>query len=153
MAAFKGIYLWDVERTGGGVELNVSIRGFRMLRGCARKTKCRTKIIQKNGLPFILHRYRKRKLLMGGVLFFLLGLFALSSFIWRIDIKGNENLRHDTVMAFLDEQGLRTGALKFQLDDRELQQAILNNFPEVGWADVHTRGTRTTILIAEWCTW
>ncbi|MCL2215950.1 MAG: sporulation protein YqfD [Defluviitaleaceae bacterium] len=149
MAAYRGVYLWDVERTPKGVELNVSINGFKKLKGCARKTKCRTKIIQKNGLPFILHRYRKRKLLVGGILFFLTGLFVLSSFIWRIEIEGNDFLHQDTVMAFLEEQGLRTGALKFRLDDRELQRAILNNFPEVSWADVHTRGTRTTILIAE----
>jgi len=52
-------------------------------------------------------------------------------------------------MAFLGEQGLFTGALKFRLNDRDLQQAILNHFPEVSWADVHTCGTRTTILLAE----
>jgi len=149
MAAFKGIYLWDVERTGKGVELNVSIRGFKMLKSCARKTKCRTKIIQKNGVPFLLFRYRKRKLLIGGVLFFVIGLFVLSSFIWRIDIEGNDLLQQDTVMTFLSEQGLHTGALKFRLSDQDLQQALLNNFPEVSWADVHTRGTRTTIIIAE----
>ncbi|MCL2841006.1 MAG: sporulation protein YqfD [Defluviitaleaceae bacterium] len=149
MAAYRGVYMWDVEHSGKDVSLNVSIKGFRMLKGCGRKTKCRTKIIGKNGLPFLLHRYRKRKFLMGGVLFFIFGLFALSSFIWRIELEGNETLHNDTVMAFLDAQGLRTGALKFRLDDRVLQQAILTNFPEVGWADVHTRGTRTTILISE----
>jgi len=149
MAAFRGIYLWDVERTEKGVELNVSIRGFRMLRGCARKTKCRTKIVQKNGVPFLMHRYRKRKFLVGGVLFFVLGLIALSSFVWRIEIQGNVDLTQDALLEFLESEGLRTGALKLRLSDRQLQTAILNNFSEVSWADVYTRGTRTTILIAE----
>jgi similar to stage IV sporulation protein len=143
------VYLWDVERTQKGVELNVSIRGFKMLRGCAQKTKCRTKIVAKNGIPFLMHRYRKRKILAVGVLFFVLGLFALSSFIWRIEIEGNIILPQDTILEFLETEGLRTGAFKFSLSDRELQTAILNNFSEVSWADVHTRGTRTKILIAE----
>ena len=149
MAAFKGIYIWDVERTESGVELNVSIKGFKMLKTCARKTKCRTKIIEKNGFPFVIHKYRKRKLLIGGVLFFILGLFMLSSFIWRIEIEGNDMLTEETVLAFLSENGLYTGALKFRFDDRELRHAILTYFPEIVWADVHTRGTRTTVLLTE----
>jgi len=149
MAAFRGVYLWDVERTENGVELNVSIQGFKMLRGCARKTKCRTKIVQKNGIPFLLHRYRKRKFLMGGVLFFVLGLVALSSFVWRIEIEGNVDLRQEAILEFLEGEGLRAGALKMRLDDRNIAAAILNNFAEISWADVYTRGTRTTILISE----
>jgi len=149
MAAYRGVYLWDVQRTPEGVELNVTIKGFKMLKGCARKTRCRTKIIQKNGLPFLLHRYRKRKLLMGGVVFFVLGLFILSSFIWRIEIEGNETIPHEAVLVFMEEQGLRIGAPKFRLSDRELQQSLVTNFEEISWADVHTRGTRTTIRLAE----
>ncbi|MCL2224194.1 MAG: sporulation protein YqfD [Defluviitaleaceae bacterium] len=149
MAAFRGVYLWDVTRTEKGIELNVSIGGFRVLKGCAKKTNCRTKIVEKNGVPFFLHRYRKRKILMGGVLFFVMGLMTLASFVWHIEIDGNEAVTHETIMTFLEGEGLRTGALKFRLSDREIQAAILNNFSEISWADVYTRGTRTTVLIAE----
>ena len=149
MAAFHGIYLWDVVRTPEGVELNVSVKGFKMLKTYAKKTKCRTRIIQKNGLPFMLFRYRRRKLLLGGVIFFLIGLFVLSSFVWRIELEGNQTLSHEAVMTFLEEQGLRVGAPKLRLNDRHLQQSILNNFSQVSWADVHTRGTRTVVRIAE----
>jgi len=149
MAAFHGIYLWDVVRTPEGVELNVTIKGFKMLKSYAKKTKCRTRIIQKNGLPFLLFRYRRRKLLMGGIIFFLLGLFVLSSFVWRIELEGNETLSHETLMVFLEEQGLRVGVPKLRLNDRNLQQSILNNFSQVSWADVHTRGTRTVVRVAE----
>jgi len=149
MAAFHGIYLWDVMRTPEGAELNVTIKGFKMLKSYARKTKCRTRIIQKKGLPFFLFRYRRRKLLMGGIIFFILGLFVLSSFVWRIELEGNETLPHETLMVFLEEQGLRIGVPKLRLDDRYLQQSILNNFSQISWADVHTRGTRTIVRIAE----
>jgi len=149
MAAYRGVYLWDVERTEQGVELNVSIRGFKMLRGCAKKTNCRTKIISKSGVPFLMFRYRRRRLLAGGVLFFVLALLALSSFVWSIEIEGNSQVTNDALLEFLENEGLRTGALKLNLSDRKIQTAILNNFSEISWADVHTRGTRTTILIAE----
>jgi len=149
MAAYRGVYLWDVERTQEGVHANVTIQGFRRLKGCSRKTKCRTKIIGKNGLPFIAFRYRKRKLLLGGIAFFALMLFALSSFIWHIEIVGGEGVSHEAIHTFLEEQGLSTGTFKFALDHRGLQRELLNNFDQLSWADIHTRGTRTTVMIAE----
>jgi len=149
MATFRGIFLWDIEHMPNGVSMNASIKGFRILRVCAKKTQCRTKIIEKNGLPFILFRYRRRKLLMGGVVFFVVGLFILSSFVWRIDIEGNETLTYDVILEFLEEQGLSIGSLKFRFSDRELQRALSSHFTEISWADVHTRGTRTTVLITE----
>jgi len=149
MAAYRGVYLWDVERTPEGVHANVTIQGFKRLKGCAKKTKCRTKIIGKNGLPFIAYRYRKRKLLMGGVAFFILAMFVLSSFIWHIDIIGGEGVSHGAISAFLEEQGLSTGAFKPRVDARGLQRELLNHFDELSWADIHIRGTRTTVMIAE----
>jgi len=149
MAAYRGVYLWNVERTPEGVFANVSIKGFKRLRGCSRKTKCQTKIIEKNGLPFIVHRYRKRKLLLGGILFFMLMLFTLSSFIWRVEIIGGEGISHETILVFLDEQGLRVGSFKHSINSRNLTHELLNHFDQLSWADINTRGTRTTIMIAE----
>ena len=149
MAAYRGVYLWDVERTPEGVHANVTIQGFKRLKGCARKTKCRTKIIGKNGLPFIAYRYRKRKLLLGGVAFFVLSMFVLSSFIWHIDIVGGEGVSHAAIYTFLETQGLRTGSFKPRLDTKDLQRELLNHFDELSWAYIHTKGTRTTIMIAE----
>jgi len=149
MAAYRGVYLWDVERTPEGVHVNVTVKGFKRLKGCGRKTKCRTKIIEKNGLPFVIHRYRKRKLLMGGIIFFAIMMFVLSSFIWRIEIVGGAAVSHETILNFLEEQGLHIGRFKHAVNSREITRELLNNFPEFSWADVYTRGTRTTIMIAE----
>lgn len=149
MAAYRGVYLWDVERTTQGVAFSISIKGFLRLKGCARKTGCRTKILAKNGIPFILHRYRKRKVLMCGIAFFVVALATLSSFVWRIEIEGTQHLTQDTIMVFLQEQGLHVGAPRFRLNDSQLQQQLVANFNEISWASVHTRGTRTTIRLTE----
>jgi len=149
MAAYRGVYLWDVERTPEGVEVNVSIQGFKRLKGCGHKTKCRTKIIKKNGLPFTLHRYRKRKFLLGGIAFFTIMMFVLSSFIWRVEVIGGENVPHESILVFLEDNGLHIGAFKHRVDSRGLTRELLGEFPELSWADIHTRGTRTTVMIAE----
>jgi len=149
MAAYRGVYLWDAARTDNGVQFNVSIRGFKLLKTCAKKTGSRMKIVDRNGVPFFLYRYRKRKFLAGGAIFFLMGLFALASFVWHIEISGNETVSHEAIMTFLATEGLRTGALKRNISEGEIAASILTNFPEISWADVHTRGTRTTVLVSE----
>ena len=149
LASHRGIYIWDVTPLKGGVQIHCSIRGFKMLRDCLRKTKCRIKITGREGFPFLIHRYRKRKVLMGGAAFFVLSLYIMSSFIWRIDIEGNERVAADELLKFSRERGLHIGAFKYFLDHRELARQLLFEFPDIGWADVHTRGTRTTIIISE----
>jgi len=149
MAAFHGVYIWDAQCTPAGIEFNVSIKGFKKLKISARKTKCRTKIIKKYGLPFFIFRYRKRKILALGILFFVLGLFLLSSFIWRIDIEGNDRLATETMMVFLEENGLSVGAFKPRINEADLQQALLLSFQEINWVEIHTRGTRTIIEVSE----
>ncbi|MCL2364054.1 MAG: sporulation protein YqfD [Defluviitaleaceae bacterium] len=149
MAAFHRIYLWDVIRTDEGVEAFVSIKGFKQLRPGIRKTKTRVRILRRYGFPFLVHRYRKRKLLVGGVLFFALAIYALSLFVWRVDIVGTETLSHDEIHEFLADHGLHVGRFKFTINHDELTRALLAAHEQIGFAYIRTRGTRTTVLLAE----
>ena len=149
MAAHKGIYIWDAKPITDGIRMHCSVKGFRMLRSCAKKTKCRLKISSRIGMPFIMHRYRRRKILMGGIAFFVLFLFAMSSFVWRIDIEGNERLESAAILDFVANYGLEVGSFKRNINHEQVTHALLSNFSDISWADVSTRGTRTTIIVSE----
>ena len=149
MAVFKGIYLWDIERESGVCRMKVSIKGFRMLRECQHKTKSHIKIVGRAGFPFFVHKYRKRKFLLGGLIFFVLALTALSSFIWKVDISGNERVSRESIIAFLNTEGLGTGELRYGIDTKRISKDIVAHFPDVTWASVYIKGTRATIQIAE----
>jgi len=149
MAAHRGVYMWNISPIENGVKMHCSIRGFKMLRSCVKKTKVRLKIAQREGFPFIMHKYRKRKILMGGIAFFVLFLYAMSSFVWRIDIVGNERVSSEAILEFSDTHGLHIGAFKHSVDHKEIGRQLLFEFKDVSWVDVHTRGTRTTIIISE----
>ena len=58
----KGILLWNNKRKKSTLlEVNVSIKDFREVVEIAKKSQCKVKIKQKKGLPFLFHKYRKRK--------------------------------------------------------------------------------------------
>ena len=65
---YKNIYIWDLKRVCGSYEMNLTIDGFRRLKEIVRKTGTKVCIIRRSGLPFLLHRYRKRHILLSGFL-------------------------------------------------------------------------------------
>lgn len=149
LAALRNIFLWNIHPDGAGVTMNVSIRGFKELREPLRKTRCRAKIIEKKGLSFFLHKYQKRKVLGIGILFFIAGLYFLSSFVWVIEIEGNTRLSDAEIRQGLSELGLEPGCLRFLVDTKKVSGGLIENFPDISWVGVRITGTDAKISIVE----
>ncbi len=149
LAAHKGIFIWDMANSDRGVTMKVSIKGFRMLKECAKKTKCHIKIVGKSGYPFIANRYRKRKILMGGVIFFIGLLYFLSSFVWLIEVSGNERLSTAEILEFCESKGLKLGSFKYGVDVKKIKRELINSYADISWVNVHIKGTRALITLAE----
>ena len=82
----KKILLWNIKRQKSSIlYANISIRDYKKLKQIAKKTKSKIKIENKKGLPFILHKYRKRKIFLGFLALIILGLIITSNFIWNIE--------------------------------------------------------------------
>lgn len=149
LAVHKGVYLWDVVRTSDKAEMKVSARAFKLLKPCAKKTKCKIKIAGRRGLPFVMFKYRKRKLLAIGVLFFIGFLFFLSSFVWMLDVRGNERLHADEIVEFLQEKGLAVGTFKYGVDTKSLEKELMARFDDISWINVYIKGTKATVTLTE----
>lgn len=149
LAALKGIYIWDVYPDGTGISMKVSINGFRLLKECGRKTKCRFKIIEKRGLPFALHKYKKRKILGLGIVLFVIGLYILSSFIWVVEIEGNSRVKKEEILQSCEKMGLEPGSLKFKVNTKSIGDGLINEFQDISWVGVKITGTNIKISIVE----
>lgn len=150
MAASRGIYLWDIKKTGDN-QLLVKIRlsAVKPLRHIGRITKSRFSFQGREGLPFILSRLRKRKSLIIGAVFFLAALYILSSFVWFIDIRGNQRLPSEMILQAAAETGLKTGVWKSRVDQERVAITIREKLPELSYVGVTISGTRATIEVAE----
>lgn len=149
LAVHKGIYLWDVDKTGATVSMKVSLKGFKLLRSCSKKTKCKIKIKQKVGLPFIAFKYRKRNILAFGALFFIFILFFLSSFIWLIEIEGNDRVATEDIQAFIEARGLQVGNLRRNINAQDIQKGLIVEFQDISWINIEISGTKATIRLTE----
>ena len=94
----KRINLWNMKREKSTIlYTNVSIKEFKKIKPILKNTKCKEKIISKKGIPFILNKYKKRKVFFSFLLILLLGIYISSLFVWNIEIMGNTNVRRSRI--------------------------------------------------------
>ncbi|OPY57772.1 MAG: putative stage IV sporulation protein YqfD [Pelotomaculum sp. PtaU1.Bin035] len=150
MAASRGIYLWDISKAGNDVlTLKVRLQAVKPLRHIARRTGCRYNIKSKRGFPFHFARLRRRKALAIGFVFFLGTLYFLSSFVWFIEVRGNERITAAEVLDVAAESGLSRGMPKWKIEPDRIEARIIERLPLVAWTGVYFKGTKVTIEVAE----
>ncbi|MEG1576752.1 MAG: sporulation protein YqfD [Clostridium sp.] len=141
--------LWKVCFVNGNYEFFMGAKDFLSCRPFIKKAKVRPKIIKKFGLPFFLHKNRKRKMWAAGCLSFFALLYILSLFIWDIDYRGNTTYTDDELGHFLESLQITCGIKKDKLSCDELEEALRNHFDGITWASVRISGTRLYVQIKE----
>ena len=149
MAAFRGVYLWDISYEGAAVTMKADGGSMEILEACSQKTGCSVEILGWGGLPAFLRRFRRRQVWSAGVLCFAAGLYLLSSFIWTVEVEGNERLETEDLLSACEKMGLQPGAWKHGVDTEAVTKGHLMQFSDISWVSVGIKGTDVTIRLAE----
>ncbi len=145
----RNILIWNLEYREEHYEFCISLPGFRQLKPILRKTKTRLLILERFGLPFWMHRYRKRKIFFFGILLCSVSLYVMSLFIWNIQVEGNLHRTDSAIIKFLEEHDIYHGILKSRLDCAALEELLRSEYDDVIWASAKIQGTRLIIEIQE----
>ena len=145
----RNILIWNLEYREEHYEFCISLPGFRQLKPILRKTKTRLLILERFGLPFWMHRYRKRKIFFFGILLCSVSLYVMSLFIWNIQVEGNLHRTDSAIIKFLEEHDIYHGILKSRLDCAALEELLRSEYDDVIWAAAKIQGTRLIIEIQE----
>ena len=146
----KNIFLWNMKKINSTIiRVNIGIRDFKKLKTIIRKTKCRVKIRNKKGIPFILHKYKKRKIFFLLFALIIITIIILSNFIWNIEITGNENIPTEEILAILQENNFKTGTSKIGLNTKSIVEQIRLNRQDVAWVGIEVKGTNAIVKIVE----
>lgn len=149
LCSYHQIVLWGLRSTGTEYEMCISISGFKKLRPLIHKTRTKVVILERHGLPFILHRYRSRKLFAAGALGGMVLLYVLSLFIWNIHVEGNYSLSDQVILDYLESQQIIHGMKKSKIHGEEIEAKLREHFPEITWTSAEVKGTRLIIHIQE----
>ena len=146
----KNILLWNMKRKKSSfLFANIAIKDFKKIKQIAKTTKCHVKIEKKKGIPFLLHRYKKRKIFIGLLIAITLIIFGLSNFVWNIEITGENNISKEELLNELNQYGLKTGILKTKVNTKEIINNIRLNRDDIAWVGMKIKGTNIIVEVVE----
>ncbi len=109
----KNIILQDLHRENNSyIKAKILKSDFKEIRHIAKRTKCKVKIERKLGIPFLINKYRKRKIFAVAFLVIAISIFALTKFIWNIEVVGNENISREEIINLVSEYGIKVRKIK-----------------------------------------
>ncbi|MGI6036725.1 MAG: sporulation protein YqfD [Limnochordia bacterium] len=149
-ASRRGLQFWDVEKLRPDfLVAKTTVAHFRRVRSSCRQAGVRVEIMERGGLPFLLARLGSRAgLILGGLACCGLIIY-LSTFVWFIEIEGNEYLDNKEILEILAEEGLRPGISRLGLETGRLERNLVNRLPRVAWAGITIQGTLARVQVVE----
>ena len=145
------ILIWNIKREKGGVKLflNIGINNFKKLGKIAQKTKCKIKINKKRGMPFLLNRYRKRKIFGAFLVIIIMLIIISSNYIWNIEIQIEDNEQIEGIEQDLTEAGLIVGKNINKIKSSEIIQQIRLKRNDISWIGIELKGTNAIVKLVK----
>ncbi len=113
----------------------------------ARDNGCKISVIRRGGMPFMLKRMKKRKVLLVSFFVVLFILFWLCSRIWVIDIAEHDPEKRAEIAMILEKNGVKAGMPRHALKPFVLQQEVLGMHRQFSWFWVEIKGTHATVEV------
>lgn len=129
------------------MEADITAGDFELLQKLTRN-KYRLTLINEGGIRFRAVSFKRKKLLICGIMVFIIFCAAQNLFIREVDVIGCTAIDENQVIACAREAGLYKGALK-GFDAEKVQNHIYESFDKVVWVKVETRGGYAQVRLAE----
>lgn len=150
MCRSNKIAIWHLKRKKDiQLDFHVGIQDFKEVCRIAKKTKCKVKINRKRGLPFLLHRYQKRKIFFIFLLL-MIALTVLSSyFVWNVDIREENGQELENIARDIEEAGLKIGEWKGKINTKEIINKIRLQRKDIAWMGIELKGTNAIVKVVK----
>ncbi len=144
------VAFWDLQRCAAGtLRLCVGAHRVHRCRTLARRALCELRIAGGTGLPCFLLGLRRRRALLCGLGFALLGAIVLSQFVLVVQVTGNESLSDSVILTELQRQGFGPGSYGPGVDRRSLANEVLRHLPQLSFLAVNISGVRAQVVVRE----
>lgn len=145
----NGVNIWNTKPAECGLKGSMSLYDYKNIKSIVIKSKGKSKINHKHGVPVFINKYKSRAgLFVGAVLFVVITLF-MSSFIWSINIIGAENISKYEIIKTLEKNGLTVGSYKNSTNIQEIQRNTMLEISDIGWMSINVQDSCANVEIKE----
>ena len=144
------ILIWNLKREKGvKLYLNIGIKDFYKAIKVAKKLKCKVKIIRKRGIPFLINKYKKRKIFFIALITITILIGISTNYVWNINIEVEENLEIQNIERDIKEAGLEVGMLKNKVNVQDIVNKIRLKRSDISWMGIELKGTNAIVKIVK----
>lgn len=149
--AEKSITVWNIRRDGDSIYLFMSLSSYKKIRELRRGFRHKVGISHTAffGFPKKISFINRRKSLVIGFAFFCSVLFAMSQFVWEIEIIGNDTIAEKDIVSAYTQLGVYVGMPASQLDSYSLRDRLPLLVKKVSWSSFNLEGCKLTVNITE----
>ena len=150
MCRKKQIMIWHLKRKKEiQLDFRIAIQDFKEVCRIAKKTKCKIKITAKKGFPFLLNRYKKRKVFFIFLILIVFLTLLSSYFVWNVEIVEESGQELENIAQDIEEAGLKTGQWKSSVDSKEVINKIRLKRNDIAWMGIELKGTNAIVKIVK----
>lgn len=149
ITAKNGVNIWNPVPAKNAISASMYLSDYKKIRILARKSRVKTRITAKHGLPFIINRYKARTGLFAGAVFGIILCIFLSNFIWSVKISGTEEISNTYLESLLSDNGISVGVWKNNLDVDQIERNIQRKCGDVRWMSINITGSLVTVEVKE----
>ncbi|MEG1657977.1 MAG: sporulation protein YqfD [Oscillibacter sp.] len=146
----RNLAFWDLDwASETAFTCRLSRRDFHTLRRAAKNLDCTLTVVRREGAPYFLRRFRRRYVLLSGLVLCGALLFFGSFFIWDFTVEGNETVPREEILRSLQKNGITLGTFGFAVDAEDLRNHVLLDIPRLSWMTVNVSGCRAYVQVRE----
>lgn len=129
--------------------LELQLKDYGLVDKISKKTNTKVKIVDRKGTAFLIIKFRKRVAFLFGICLFAGILYFLSTFIWGIEISGDNTLSPYEIRQQLSNLGVRVGISKKNVNVYELEEKLLKSSDNIMWVRIRIEGANLKVTTAE----
>ena len=144
------IAIWNIKKKDEAkVCFNIITNDFKNIIKIAKKTQSKIKIEQKKGIPFLLNKYKKRKIFFIFLLILIILIMLSSNFVWNVEIIEENGKKIENIEQDIENAGLKIGTLKQKINTKEIINKIRLERHDVAWMGIELKGTNAIIKLVK----
>ena len=146
----RNVTIWNLKRKEDiKLQFKARIQDFRELIKIAKKTRCKLKIKNKKGVPFLFHKYKKRKIFLIFLILFASLIILSSNFVWNVEIQIEDGASIENIEEDLKSFGLEVGKLKSSIDSKSIINEMRLKRSDIAWMGIELKGTNAIVKIVK----
>ncbi|MBS5857412.1 MAG: sporulation protein YqfD [Clostridia bacterium] len=146
----ENIPVWNIKKEKDiRLAFNIKIKDFKKICKIAKTTKCKLKIKKKKGFPFILNRYKKRKIFAIFLILVIILIVMSSNYVWNIEVIEENGNNLENIMQNLNQSGLAVGKRKSEINTKEVINKVRLERNDIAWMGIELKGTNAIVKVVK----